>query len=514
MVPWHTVRTMIRYIKKTSGKKAFTTPLFKGATGTSAKLELLWGDRVRVISSSGSRWKVKARGVTGFVDPSRLQSGSLLELYFIDVGQGDGVLIRTPRDEHILIDGGWPRRNQPTGKNAADFVDWKFVKDYERDDIHIDTMICSHNDQDHYGGLWDLLDADQHEELDADQVTVGQFYHAGMSWWKSGSDRTLGPSTSTSKGGMWTRLLGDRTSLEKGLSSSGSHPKLQGEWAKFLRKVKDAKTGEGAPTPVERLSHSTGTLSEYDSSNMRIHVLAPVEFDVGGTPAIRKFPDGDSKNTNGNSVLLRLDYKKARFLLTGDLNLHSQTSLLADYAGQTDEFEADVAKACHHGSGDVSISFLKTIEPSCTVISSGDSEGHDHPRPEIIAACGLTGREVVKNDKLVTPLVYSTELARSIALGRITKVDEMLGLTGNDVVATYDGDELKKLRASYKVVDAGARSAKSGAARLSSRRLAANTTYGLINVRTDGSTIMCAALNEKKLVWNVTSFKARFPGVG
>jgi len=505
---------MIRYIRKTSGRKAFTTPLFRSATGREARLELLWGDRVRVISSNGSRWKVKARGATGFVDPSRLQTGSLLELYFIDVGQGDGVLIRTPDDKHILIDGGWPRRSQPTGKNAADFVDWKFVKDYERDNIHIDTMICSHNDQDHYGGLWDLLDANQHEELDADEVTIGQFYHAGMSWWKSGRKRVLGPSVHTSQGEMWTRLLEDRTSLEKGVSSSGNYPKLQGEWAKFLKTVKGAKTRSGSPSPVERLSHSTGTLSEYDSSNLRIHVLAPVEFEVDGKPAIRKFPDGESKNTNGNSVLLRLDYKKARFLLTGDLNLHSQTSLLSDYTGQTGEFAADVAKACHHGSGDVSISFLQTIEPSCTVISSGDSEGHDHPRPEIIAACGLTGRQVVKNDKLVTPLVYSTELARSIALGRITRVDEMRGFTGNSVAETYDENELRKLKASYEVVDAGARSAKSGKARLSNRRLAANTTYGLINVRTDGSTIMCAALNEKKLVWNVSSFKARFSGVG
>jgi len=137
------VTRMIRYIRKTSGRKAFTTPLFRSATGREARLELLWGDRVRVISSNGSRWKVKARGATGFVDPSRLQTGSLLELYFIDVGQGDGVLIRTPDDKHILIDGGWPRRSQPTGKNAADFVDWKFVKDYERDNIHIDTMETS-----------------------------------------------------------------------------------------------------------------------------------------------------------------------------------------------------------------------------------------------------------------------------------------------------------------------------------------------------------------------------------
>ena len=414
-----------------------------------------------------------------------------------------------------MIDGGWPRNRQPTGKNAADFVDWKFVKDYESDTIKIDTMICSHNDQDHYGGLWDLLDLDQQDELEADRVDVEEFYHAGLSWWKkSPRGRELGPWTDTTNGQMFTQLLEDRPSLVDGLSTSGSQPKLQGEWAKFLHKVRAATTSTDDSTPVQRLSHVQGRLPGYDSSDFRIHVLAPVEFDVAGKPGIRRFPDGDSKSTNGNSVLLRLDYKKARILLTGDLNFHSQTSLLEDYAGEIDEFESDVAKACHHGSGDVSFPFLEAIEPSCTVISSGDSEGHDHPKPEIIAACGLTGRKLVKDNKLVTPLVYSTELARSVDLGKITEVEEMRHPTGSSVVETYTTDELVKLKASYKFVDAGARNVQSGSTRLFNRRLAANTTYGLINVRTDGSTIMCAALNEKEFKWNVKSFKARFSGVG
>ena len=189
-------------------------------------------------------------------------------------------------------------------------------------------------------------------------------------------------------------------------------PKLQGEWAKFLGVVRDTKDKFGNPTPVTRLSCATGTLPGFDTPNLQVHVLAPVEFKVNGKSAIRKFRGGDHKNTNGNSVLLRLDYKDARILLTGDLNLHSQQSLLHDYEGKTDEFKSDVAKACHHGSDDVSISFLEKIEPSCTIISSGDSEGHDHPRPEVIAASGLTGKRIVTDGKLVAPLVDSTELAR------------------------------------------------------------------------------------------------------
>ena len=495
---------MIRFIKK-----KFTAPLFRNLTDDDVRMDLLWGDRVRVIDQSGGRWKVKARGFTGFVTPSHVGTKSLLEIYVIDVGQGDGVFIRTPDDRHVLIDGGWPRRSQPTGKNAADFVDWKFFRDYEKNAIEIDAMICTHNDQDHYGGLWDLLDAEQNDELDVGSVAVENFYHAGLSWWQGTSGRTLGPTKTTNKGSMWTRLLNDRASLEASLATTGSGPRLQGEWAKFLRKIKLAKNKAGAATPVTWLTHAAGDLPGFGSgSDVKMRVLAPVEFVVDGKPAIRKFSGGTSKNTNGNSVLLRLDFGKARILLTGDLNTVSQQSLLKDYTGSHDEFKCDVAKACHHGSGDVSIRFLEAMEPTCTIISSGDTEGHDHPKPAIVAASGLTGHRTVKKDKLVTPLVYSTELARSIALG---KVDTLQRLNSSDVVTSeFTGTQMKRFRTKYKVTMAGARAPKSGQSRVGSRRVASKTTYGLINVRTDGNKIMCAALNEKDFKWNVESFDARF----
>ncbi len=497
---------MIRYVKRRGS--SFTTSLFTTVDGGNWSSQLLWGDRVQVLDQSGARWRIKARGRFGFVDPAHLGSESLLEFYFIDVGQGDGVLIRTPDHRHILIDGGWPRRNQPSGKNAADFVDWKFAKDYGDSAIRLDAMICSHNDQDHYGGLWDLLDANQHFELDLPTVQVEAFYHAGLSWWRGNNgNATLGPYESTSDGSMWTRLLDDRASVQAALSGSG--PQLRGEWASFLREVLGARTAAGDPTPISRLTHADGVLPGFDGSGgVTIHVLGPVEFDVGGKPGIRRFSGGTSQNTNGNSVLLRVDYGGARILLTGDLNLNSQTSLLADYAGQHHQFEADIAKACHHGSADVSMQFLQAIHPSCTVISSGDSEGHDHPRPNILAACGITGFRKLEGDRIVLPLVYCTELARSVGFGTVRTLD--VRDSGANSVAALGPGEMGRARVSYRALRAGDRNPRTFESDLQRRKLAADFVYGLINVRTDGQRIMCAALNEKSPTWNITSFDARF----
>jgi hypothetical protein len=84
---------------------ASSTDLFT-APGGKRILSLLWGDRVRTHGATGAHMKVDARGKTGFVKKADLGGQSLLEVYFIDVGQGDGVLIRTPDHRHVLIDGG------------------------------------------------------------------------------------------------------------------------------------------------------------------------------------------------------------------------------------------------------------------------------------------------------------------------------------------------------------------------------------------------------------------------
>lgn len=479
------------------------------------RCQLLWGDRVTVLEEQGARSKVRARGKTGWVDTNILGDESLLELYFIDVGQGDGVLIRTPDHRHLLIDGGWPRRSQPTGKNAADFVDWKFAKDYGDDAIRLDAVLCSHNDQDHYGGLWDLLNPELHEELDLDDVRVERFYHAGLSWWR-GSDgrRTLGNPTSTPDGKMYTLLLGDRDAAIAAVAP-GASPALQGEWADFIAVVTGARRRDGQPTPIERLATPHGQepifLPDFDPASgggLTIRVLAPVEFDVGGQPAIRHFAGGTSKNTNGNSVLLRLDYGKARILLTGDLNSASQGALLRDYAGRHHELACDVAKSCHHGSDDISFEFMSKLEPAATIISSGDNEGHDHPRPAVVATSALTGFREVRGDRLVTPLVYSTELARSVRLGTPSKL-EVRDQQGA-VTDTYNSLDFQGMRVTSSEVQAGARRGETRTQGFAGRQIVTGLIYGLVNVRTDGSKILCATLDEAEDDWRIETFPARF----
>jgi beta-lactamase superfamily II metal-dependent hydrolase len=485
-----------------------SVPLYKDADSNDKVKFLLWGDGVVLLGEAeeNGRRKVRARGSDGWVNVAALEGGKpLLEVYFIDVGQGDGVLIRTPDFRHLLIDGGYPRAQQPTMKSGADFVDWKFAKDYGLKEIKLDALIASHNDHDHYGGLDDLLDVAQNDQLDCEAVTVDHFFHSGLSWWKDADGkRTLGPTQEGPAGkDYFVDLLGDRESAVE-YADTNRLPHLQGAWGSFVQKVLATKAADGNPTPFTRLSHLTGILPGFDGANgVSIEVLGPIQYDVAGAPGLKKLGSA-SQSTNGQSSLLRVDYGDARVLITGDLNKAAQRDLLKEYEGREEVFACDVAKSCHHGSEDVSLEFLYAMKPGATVISSGDEEGHDHPRPRIVAASGVTGHVTFKDDELLTPLVYSTELARSLKLGRVTS------LTLGDGTVIEGADSLREVRADYKVHTPGGLRPQSGYRPMRNSFVVAGMVYGLVNVRTDGRTILCATLNEGDQTWTIKTFKTRF----
>lgn len=486
---------------------ADSAPLYKSRDSGSKECYLLWGDGVRFLGddTDNSRRRVRARGRKGWVSKSNLGGESLLEYYFIDVGQGDGVLIKTPDFRHIMIDGGYPRRRQETGKNAADFVDWKFYRDYGMDTIELDVLAASHCDADHYGGLWNLLDVEEEEELDADRVRVETICHAGLSRWEENGGETLGDYETVDGETYWTTLLGDRDHAES-VTGHGDG-KLKGWWGSFIETALKAKTKSGDPTPISRLSDRDEFLPGFapdGSGSPTVKILGPVEFDINGKPAVRRFAGGnESQNKNGVSLLLRMDYGKTRVLLTGDLNKLSQQALLRDYEGRRMEFLCDVAKACHHGSEDISYKFLQAMQPAATVISSGDNEGYDHPRPSIIAASATTGYMEIdrENDDLLTPLIYSTELGRSVDLGHPKKLEER-GTDGS-VTNTLSGAPLHRSRMHLS-------RAKWDRVYLGSAMVVGGLIYGLINVRTDGDKILCATLDEKRDDWRIKTFHSRF----
>ncbi len=369
-------------------------------------------------------------------------------------------------------------------------------------------MIASHCDADHYGGLWDLLNEDEEaqEELDANEVDIPVLYHAGVSWWrKPGKSRSLGPIEKIDGVDYLTKMLGDLDDVKKQLKPSSTQFRLQGEWAKFMQAAVD----HGCD--IRQLSHEDGFVPGFEPAagpdNVNLKDLAPIQQTKSGKSVVRAYSRSTSQNSNGHSLLLQLRYGRSRILLTGDLNKRSMQAILEDLPDRSD-LQCDVAKGCHHGSDDIAYSFLQAMGAAATIISSGDNEGHAHPRPTVVAASAQTGH--IDKDEMKTPLIYSTEISRSVAIVKLLKVrDEKYKHAGEDISIELDPGD--RARLDYEVVMSGDLNPRKKTRRFNRGwRVVDAVTYGLVNVRTNGTDILCATLNEKKDKWEVEEFQSRF----
>ncbi|MDQ5948977.1 MAG: hypothetical protein QG589_102 [Patescibacteria group bacterium] len=77
----------------------------------------------------------------------REQRNGVLTVAFLDIGQGNATFIESPTGTQVIVDGG-PNKNLM--REISSVVPW-----YDR---HIDMLIVSHPDKDHYEGFISLLD--------------------------------------------------------------------------------------------------------------------------------------------------------------------------------------------------------------------------------------------------------------------------------------------------------------------------------------------------------------------
>ena len=122
-----------------------------------------------------------------------------------------------------------------------------------------------------------------------------------------------------------------------------------------------------------------------DAQMIRAHPGVRIEFDDG--VAVHVLGPSDTSNgvnasdPNDDSVVVRVAYGNASFLLTGDMARDGEGRLLR--SGQV--LDSDVLKVAHHGSKTSSSSaFLSVVSPRAAVISAGQDNRFGHPDPEVV----------------------------------------------------------------------------------------------------------------------------------
>ncbi|AWB45441.1 DNA internalization-related competence protein ComEC/Rec2 [Paenibacillus sp. CAA11] len=262
---------------------------------------------------------------------------------FIDVGQGDCILVTTPGGKNILIDGGgtvsfrkskdsWKERREPyeVGKKVVAPL-------LKKRGIHsLDAVIITHGDQDHAGGLQAVLE----------QIPV----------------RALLLNGSLADTSNFKQLL--RTALK-------------------------------SEVPV--YSASRGMRMKLDALT-ELYFLNPSKDSSGSITY--------QKEQNGHSIVFLLEMDGARFLFTGDmddaaegevLEALDKGSLFPDITG----LPVDVLKIAHHGSkSSTTAEWLERWRPEAAVISVGEGNTYGHPHPTVIDLLSSHHTEVHRTDKM------------------------------------------------------------------------------------------------------------------
>lgn len=256
---------------------------------------------------------------------------------FLDVGQGDAMLVRTGSGKHLMIDAGgtvYSRKPEDEWREGTD--PFEIGEDLlvpllrQRGVRTLEALVLTHLDADHIAGAEAVLD----------EVRVKRLIFNGTIRRDERVERLL------------------RAALDKGIPVYAARAGLK--W-------------------------------QIDEST-RLLVLHPPD----GPPAGRPLPE--VRDQNDVSVVLLLELYGRRFLLPGDLGQRGEGRIL-DVLDALPE-RADVLKAGHHGSRSASGAlWLNVWRPRETVISAGRNNPYGHPHPDTLERFVQAGSAVFRTDR-------------------------------------------------------------------------------------------------------------------
>jgi beta-lactamase superfamily II metal-dependent hydrolase len=240
-------------------------------------------------------------------------AGDVLTVAFLDIGQGDAILIRSPGGMTMLIDGG------NSDKDGREVILPK-LREWGAD--RLDVMVATHPDADHIGGLPFVL-----ENFEVGSVALtGQLHSTQV-------------------------------------------------YERFLTDIRDRQ--------VSAIPVRTGTSIPFDSA-VTVEVLGPDDRFVQ-----------DEDEANDASIVIRLTYGQASFMLTGDAEDAEETAILAGGA----DLRSAVLKVGHHGSrSSTGEAFLSAVDPQIGVISAGEDNRYGHPHQDVLDRLSQHGVTVYRTD--------------------------------------------------------------------------------------------------------------------
>ncbi len=178
-----------------------------------------------------------------------------------------------------------------------------------------------------------------------------------------------------------------------------AHPDHLAGLVALARDFRVGEFWEGRPAPpqgpYEELAEALGRRTPRRRCGRGARLdIGPVAIDVLHPPP----PGPDAPPTrpaNESSLVIRLRFAGASFLLMGDAGPETESALLESGL----DLASDVLKAGHHGSGaSTSAAFLAAVRPRLVLVSAGEGNTYGFPSPAFLARCARAGAAVLRTD--------------------------------------------------------------------------------------------------------------------
>lgn len=281
---------------------------------------------------------------------------------FLDVGQGDGIVVETGQGAYLFDCGSTSR------KNIGEYVLKPYLK--SRGIRSLRGVFVSHPDEDHMNGVIELL------ENGADWgIVVEQLFLPAIA-------------------------EGKRTESFATLLAAAEVAEVPVSYIKCGDEIRDSQLRllclhpEENTTLADANAYSECFYVEVFAKKMKQEAIDDRKAnDASGGSAMEgsgengNFAGNGSFAGNGERKDFRMNDGKINILLTGDVEGEGERQLtqeLQEQRGQR-EFRVDILKVAHHGSGySTGTEFLATASPAIAIISCGRNNSYGHPHAETL----------------------------------------------------------------------------------------------------------------------------------
>ena len=275
---------------------------------------------------------------------------------FLDVGQGDGIVVETGQGAYLFDCGSTSR------KNIGEYVLKPYLK--SRGIRSLRGVFVSHPDEDHMNGVIELL------ENGADWgIVVEQLFLPAIAEEK----RTESFAT----------LLAAAEAAEVPVSYIKCGDEIRDSQLRLLCLHPEENT-----TLADANAYSECFYVEVFAKKMKQEAIDDRKAnDASGGSAIEGSGENGSFAGNSERKDFRVNDGKINILLTGDVEGEGERQLMQELQEQRGqrEFRVDILKVAHHGSGySTGTEFLAAASPATAIISCGRNNSYGHPHAETL----------------------------------------------------------------------------------------------------------------------------------